>query len=78
MGFQVSSRPTAGRLGNLITLLANLGHPTNVSKAAQGDQWLCHATKTMVPAFRTLQEIRRDFGCLAESLKSEYDGWGTR
>ena len=48
-----------------------------VRRAAKGDDWLCYATKTMVPDLLALQKIRRDSGSLADSLNGEYDGWGT-
>ena len=39
--------------------------------------WLCYATKTMVPDLAALQKIRLDFNSLAASLGGKYDGWGT-
>jgi hypothetical protein len=48
-----------------------------VDRAAQGDSWLCFATKTMVPELAALQRIRADFNAVAEALGGEYDGWGT-
>jgi len=53
------------------------GFQVKVEKAAKGEAWLCFAAKTMVPDLPALQKIRRDFGSLADSLKGEYDGWGT-
>jgi len=48
-----------------------------VKQAAKGSDWLCFATKKMVPEFAALQEIRRKFDSLSSSLGGEYDGWGT-
>jgi regulator of RNase E activity RraB len=53
------------------------GFNVEVSKAAQGDTWLCFATKNMVPDLGELQKIRQKFVALAESHNGEYDGWGT-
>ena len=53
------------------------GFQVEVRRAAKGNEWLCFATKTMVPELSALQQIRRDFSSLAASLKGEYDGWGT-
>jgi regulator of RNase E activity RraB len=53
------------------------GFQVEVMRAAKGNDWLCLATKTMVPELSALQEIRRDFSSLAVLLKGEYDGWGT-
>ncbi len=47
-----------------------------VKQAAKGSDWLCFATKKMVPEFAALQEIRRKFDSLSSSLGGEYDGWG--
>lgn len=53
------------------------GFDVEVGRAAQGDTWLCFATKTMIPALQDLQKIRQDFVALAGSMNGEYDGWGT-
>jgi regulator of RNase E activity RraB len=53
------------------------GFQVEVRRAAKGNDWLCFATKTMVPELSALQEIRGEFSSLAASLKGEYDGWGT-
>ena len=54
------------------------GFDVEVKRAAQGDSWLCFATKTMVPALPDLQKIRQTFMALAGSMDGEYDGWGTQ
>jgi len=43
----------------------------------EDDRWLAFATKSMLPKLEVLEEIRRDFTVLTESLGGEYDGWGT-
>ena len=53
------------------------GFQVEVRRAAKGNDWLCFATKMIVPELSALQQIRRDFSSLAASLKGEYDGWGT-
>jgi regulator of RNase E activity RraB len=53
------------------------GFTVEVKQAAQGTDWLCFATKTMVPDLSALQKIRQDFDALAASLNGVYDGWGT-
>jgi regulator of RNase E activity RraB len=54
------------------------GFEVEARNAAQGDHWLCFATKTMVPELSDLQKIRGDFVRLAASMNGEYDGWGTQ
>jgi regulator of RNase E activity RraB len=58
--------------------IRNAGFEVEVKKGAQGDQWLCFATKTMVPDLPDLQKIRHNFVPLAASIDGEYDGWGTQ
>jgi len=53
------------------------GFEVKVEKAEQRDNWLCFATRTIVPELANLQSIRRKFVALAASLSGEYDGWGT-
>jgi hypothetical protein len=48
-----------------------------VEQSAKGNDWLCLATKKMVPELAALQKIRRDFGSLSDSLGGDYDGWGS-
>lgn len=53
------------------------GFDVEVEEAAKGTDWLCHATRTMVPDLAALQKIRADFNSLAASFGGKYDGWGT-
>jgi regulator of RNase E activity RraB len=58
--------------------IRDAGFDVEVRRAAQGDSWLCFATKTMIPALPDLQKIRQTFVELAGSMDGEYDGWGTQ
>ena len=58
--------------------IRNAGFEVEVKRAAQGDSWLCFATKTMIPELPDLQKIRHNFVTLAVSMNGEYDGWGTQ
>ena len=53
------------------------GFKVEVRQGAKTSEWLCFATKAIVPDLATLQRIRSDFNVLANSLGGEYDGWGT-
>lgn len=57
--------------------IKNSGFNIEVRQAAQGTDWLCLATKTMIPELATLQKIRRDFTAIAAASGGEYEGWGT-
>jgi regulator of RNase E activity RraB len=58
--------------------IRNAGFEVEVKRTAQGDSWLCFATKTMIPELPDLQKIRHNFVTLAVSMNGEYDGWGTQ
>jgi regulator of RNase E activity RraB len=53
------------------------GFDVKVDRAAQGPNWLCFATKSMVPELAAIEAIRSDFDGIARLLGGEYDGWGT-
>jgi len=55
--------------------IKDAGFGTEVRPAATGSDWLCLATKTMVPELSSLKKIRSDFTSLANAEKGEYDGW---
>ena len=57
--------------------VSQLAFTAEVKPAAQGEDWLCFATKEMVSELAALQKIRHDFDRLAGSLGGKYDGWGT-
>jgi len=51
------------------------GFDVTVRLGADDASWLVLAQTTMVPEQRHLQELRRKFVTLADSLGGEYDGW---
>ena len=53
------------------------GFEARVEPPLKDNNWLCLATKTMVPDLKALQDLRRAFERLAWLLKGTYDGWGT-
>ncbi|HLF27642.1 MAG TPA: ribonuclease E inhibitor RraB [Anaerolineae bacterium] len=53
------------------------GFKVRVQRSAQGTDWLCFATKTLIPRYDTLTAIRRNFEALAAIHGGEYDSWGT-
>lgn len=53
------------------------GFEVEVIDTADGDDWLCCATKTMVPELQQVQKVSTYFNKLAGSLDGKYDGWGT-
>jgi regulator of RNase E activity RraB len=53
------------------------GFDVNVKQAAKGNDWLCFATKKMVPELAALQKVRDNFNSLVSSMGGDYDGWGT-
>jgi hypothetical protein len=69
--------PTQAVAEQAASRIRDEGFHVEVKRAAKGDDWLCYATKTMVPDLRALQKIRQGFTSLANSLSGEYDGWGT-
>jgi len=70
--------PTQAAAEKAAVPIRRAGFGVDVQQAAQGDDWLCFATKTMVPELVDLQKIRRDFVALAAAMNGEYDGWGTQ
>jgi hypothetical protein len=69
--------PTQAAAEQAASKIRDAGFHVEVRRAAKGADWLCCATKTMVPDLMALQKIRQDFSSLADSLGGEYDGWGT-
>lgn len=68
--------PTESAGNEAAVYIRDAGFQSEVEKAAQGDMWLCFATKEMIPTQEALETIRKDFTSLATSLGGEYDGWG--
>jgi len=56
--------------------LEGRGYATKVDPATLGKDWLCLATRSLVPTMEALLEARTQFEALAVRLGGEYDGWG--
>jgi regulator of RNase E activity RraB len=69
--------PTQEVAENASRQIHDMGFQADVKKSAKGEEWLCFATKTMLPELVALQKIRFNFDTLAASLNGDYDGWGT-
>ena len=52
------------------------GFTTSVAREPEDPDWLCLATRAMVPALPELQALRARFVELAEGRGGVYDGWG--
>ncbi|HSB54657.1 MAG TPA: ribonuclease E inhibitor RraB [Gemmatimonadales bacterium] len=57
--------------------LAGEGYTTELSQEEQATDWLCLATRVMVPDMAALRACRERLTALAESHQGVYDGWGT-
>jgi len=68
--------PTESVANQAASRIRDAGFQSEVKKAAQGEMWLCFATKEMVPTQDALEAVRNNFDSLATSLGGEYDGWG--
>ena len=54
------------------------GFDAKVEPSSYDQNWLCLATKDLVPTHGALRGIRIQFEELASRLGGEYDGWHTR
>jgi len=52
------------------------GYATRVDRDRETHNWLCTATKAMVPELTALRKARVEFECIAASEGGEYSGWG--
>ncbi|MBN2018926.1 MAG: ribonuclease E inhibitor RraB [Sedimentisphaerales bacterium] len=52
------------------------GFHTSIINSKKGD-WLCLATKKMVPELSAFRNFRTEFGHLFQTFGGKYDGWGT-
>jgi hypothetical protein len=59
------------------TALEPEGYRTELSQEEQATDWLCLATRVMIPDMATLRACRERLTPLAESHQGVYDGWGT-
>lgn len=57
-------------------LLAS-GFSVAIQKSAKGQDWLCLASKELIPGLTELASLRKRFSDLARRLGGEYDGWET-
>jgi regulator of RNase E activity RraB len=69
--------PTQAIAEQAATQVRDAGFEVRLEPSAKGNDWLCFATKNMVPELAAMQEIRHKFNSLASSMGGEYDGWGT-
>jgi len=58
-------------------ILRSEGYELAVSLGADNVNWLCFATKPLIPSQKTLAAIRDHFEALVNTRSGEYDGWGT-
>lgn len=57
--------------------LLDSGFSVEIQKSAKGQDWLCLASKELVPGLTVLTSLRKRFSDLARRLGGEYDGWET-
>ena len=57
--------------------LESQGFSAVVQPGASPSEFLCQATKPLVPTIDALSRLRSEFESLAAGLGGEYDGWGT-
>lgn len=57
--------------------LAAEGYGTALSQEEAAADWLCLATRAMIPDLAGLRACRTRLTALAESHQGVYDGWGT-
>ena len=68
--------PNEAKAQEASTQLQAQGYDTKVQRGATGSDWLCLATKSIVPTHMALLQAREELGALASRLGGEYDGWG--
>ncbi len=56
--------------------LRTRGFEVAVKSDTQDGEWLCVATKTLIPGLAALQAIHADLAGVASSFGGRYDGWG--
>ena len=57
--------------------LTNLGLEVECSQSSDEKNWLCLASKDLVPNFSSLNSIRKKLESIASKLGGFYDGWET-
>ena len=58
--------------------LITSGFSVEIEKSAKGSDWLCLASKEMIPLRTELIALRKKLSELASKLDGEYDGWETQ
>ena len=69
--------PTEDGAWKAAELVSKEGCTVHVELGADQKQWLCFATKLMVPKHSDLQRLRKRFEAICAKFGGEYDGWGT-
>ncbi|MDJ0908039.1 MAG: ribonuclease E inhibitor RraB [Woeseiaceae bacterium] len=59
------------------TTLEGDGFTVSPQSSAATDDYLCTATKEVVPVLEEMHRLRAELESLASGLGGEYDGWGT-
>ncbi len=69
--------PSKQAVEESVNIIESKGFQVEVRNGANETEWLCLATKKIIPSLQNLQEIRSSFDELTASLGGVYDGWGT-
>ena len=69
------SRSNAASAASAASELITAGFSVLVDKSANDRDWLCLASKKIIPEATELALLRRKFSGLAERLGGEFDGW---
>lgn len=69
--------PSEEKANDALFIIQKEGLDVDVRKSADESEWLCFATKAMVPEYGELVRLRNVFDSVAEKRGGEYDGWGT-
>src|SRR5262245_48381927 len=69
--------PDQERATKTCDTLQTEGYTGKVQRGAQGPQWQCLATKSLVPSHAEIVAISRHMEDLAKMHGGRYDGWGT-
>jgi len=69
--------PTREAAEEVAGVLRGEGFSVEVGEGEHPADWLCLATRQMLPELAALQHWRRRLTTMAESRQGVYDGWGT-
>jgi regulator of RNase E activity RraB len=69
--------PTEEKADRAATEIKKEAATVEVRLGSDGNDWLCFATKEMVPKHSDLVRLREIFNAVAMKSNGEYDGWGT-